>query len=261
MIVLASDYDGTLKINGKIAECDLQAIKNFQAKGNAFGIITGRTVGMIKHELIKYQVPFDFLICGNGATLADKEFHILKQTDIPFNDALQLIEDLKKRNVRVVISDGNQYGPLFDYRKTNSVHGQAPEPNEDCISGEEILKRKRIGLMVICNDSLKESQSLKNELEKKYSGKMYFHTNSGVIDVTAFNVDKSKGIEILQEHLGTEVSVIGDGYNDICMLDKFNSFVIKHAPIDVKSHGKYCVASIEECIEELFKGEMENERI
>lgn len=256
MIILASDYDGTLKINGKIAEADDQAIRSFQAQGNLFGIVTGRTVGMIKHELMKYHVPFDFLICANGATIVNQDYHILEQTDLCFDDALDLIEDCKQRNVSIIVSDGNQYGPLFDHRKNISNHKQAPEPNEDRISGDEILKRKRIGLMVICSDSLEESLSLKNELEQKYKGKMNFHYNNGVIDVTAWNVDKSQGIKKLEEKWKVSFNVIGDGYNDICMLDEFNSFAVNHASDEVKKHAKYCVASIEECIEKLLeKGE------
>lgn len=253
MIVLASDYDGTLKINGKISELDLQAICDFRSKGNCFGIVTGKTVGMIKHELIKYHVPFDFLICANGAVLVDKDYHILQQTNLCLDEVLTLIEDLKQRNVRVVVSDGNQYGMLFDCRTTNSASHQAPELSEDCISGEIILKRKSVSLMVICANSDEEGWHLKSELEKKYQGKLNFHYNSGVIDVTAFDVDKSKGIKRLKEQMNAPVYVIGDGFNDICMLKAFDSFALNHAKEEVKKQAKQSVASIEECIKELLK--------
>ena len=113
MIVLASDYDGTLKIKGQIAESDLEAIRAFQAAGNKFGISTGRTIGMIKYELIKYNVPFDFMICGNGGILVDSEYNVIERFDINFNDALEMIEEATKDpEISLSISDGDCYGKL-----------------------------------------------------------------------------------------------------------------------------------------------------
>ena len=41
MIIIASDYDGTLNHHG-ISEADKNAIKKFREAGNKFGIVTGR---------------------------------------------------------------------------------------------------------------------------------------------------------------------------------------------------------------------------
>ena len=49
MILLASDYDGTLKRQGKISETDIMAIQNFQREGNLFSLITGRSISMIRY--------------------------------------------------------------------------------------------------------------------------------------------------------------------------------------------------------------------
>lgn len=51
MKLLASDWDGTLRRNLKVDACDLDAIKLFREQQHRFGIVTGRSVGMLKNEL------------------------------------------------------------------------------------------------------------------------------------------------------------------------------------------------------------------
>ena len=87
MLVLASDFDGTWKQNGIVSDEDIQAILQFQAAGNQFGIITGRSVGMIRGELEEFKVPFDFLICNNGAVIADQNYCMVQRIDPDFEDA------------------------------------------------------------------------------------------------------------------------------------------------------------------------------
>ena len=51
MSLLASDYDGTLKRNGIIDNKSIEAILDFQRKGNQFAMITGLSIAMIQGEL------------------------------------------------------------------------------------------------------------------------------------------------------------------------------------------------------------------
>ena len=62
MQLLASDYDGTLKQYSDkekeltVEKRDKEAIDEFRERGNLFGIVTGRSKGMIDLELKKYGI-------------------------------------------------------------------------------------------------------------------------------------------------------------------------------------------------------------
>ncbi len=65
MVVLASDFDDTLYIldNEEVNMKNAEAIKRFVRLGNSFCIITGRNYTDLKQELIKYDIPYTYLIC------------------------------------------------------------------------------------------------------------------------------------------------------------------------------------------------------
>ena len=73
MKALASDFDGTLYVNGKIDSKDVEAINQFQ-KDNLFGICTGRP---IKHTVYFLTDHFksDFYITSTGSYILDKELN------------------------------------------------------------------------------------------------------------------------------------------------------------------------------------------
>lgn len=46
-MILGADWDNTIKINHDVRKEDIEAINNFR-KHNKFGVVTGRTLSMIK---------------------------------------------------------------------------------------------------------------------------------------------------------------------------------------------------------------------
>ena len=71
MKLLVSDYDGTLKSSVKDLMLNIEAINKFREKGNLFVIITGRGKS-IREYIEEYNIPYDYLICENGAIIYDK---------------------------------------------------------------------------------------------------------------------------------------------------------------------------------------------
>ena len=64
-MILASDFDGTIFIDGKISEKDIKAIRDFQEAGNLFAIVTGRAFASL-FPLIDGKIYPDAIICNNG---------------------------------------------------------------------------------------------------------------------------------------------------------------------------------------------------
>ncbi len=71
MLAAVSDYDGTIRRGGTIAPDTLAAIRDWRAKGNIFGIATGRDFSMLKQELDHWSLTCDFYACDNGAAVYD----------------------------------------------------------------------------------------------------------------------------------------------------------------------------------------------
>ena len=62
MKLFATDYDGTLKVDGTIQEKDLLSIYQWKAKGNLFVIDTGRSMESILEQVQLYKLPVDYFV-------------------------------------------------------------------------------------------------------------------------------------------------------------------------------------------------------
>ena len=64
-----SDFDRTLYVNGAVSERNIEAVKQWQRKGNLFFIATGRNLASIKEQLGFFDLEPDGLILNNGAAI------------------------------------------------------------------------------------------------------------------------------------------------------------------------------------------------
>ena len=60
MIIIASDFDGTLNHHG-ISEADKNAINKFRAEGNKFGIVTGRDLEQLLQLSARRKAVFQLV--------------------------------------------------------------------------------------------------------------------------------------------------------------------------------------------------------
>ena len=82
MKVAASDYDGTLFRQDRIAKSDAEAIKKWREAGHKFGVVSGRDHGMLVPQLHHYGVEFDYAVCNNGGIIHDATGRVLHQEKI-----------------------------------------------------------------------------------------------------------------------------------------------------------------------------------
>ena len=77
MLLVASDFDGTLYVNDiNIINKNIEYINKLRENNHLFAIITGRGLSIIE-LLKKYNISYDFLICENGAIIYDNKDNIL----------------------------------------------------------------------------------------------------------------------------------------------------------------------------------------
>lgn len=95
---LASDYDGTLAIGGRVSQHTIAALEKVAATGCKLLLVTGRMLADLQHAFPLYTL-FDYIVAENGALLYQPAqqrettlgalppssfFEALQQHDIPY---------------------------------------------------------------------------------------------------------------------------------------------------------------------------------
>ena len=109
MLLVASDFDGTLYVNDiNIINKNVEYINKIRENNHRFAIITGRGLS-IRELLKKYNISYDFLICENGAIIYDNKDNILYSCYLEQDDIDSTIEIIKKYNLKFIIDTGDKY--------------------------------------------------------------------------------------------------------------------------------------------------------
>lgn len=226
MKLIASDFDGTIFIDEKIKTEDIKAIRDFQDKGNLFGIVTGRTYHSL-FVLIEGKMDPDFVIANNGS-------HIFVKNGKDMTEVLKYSLDQDK--IRDVI---DFYGGKYQTRIFTDKD-RAVDKISDLREGEEILS------LAIYSD---------NMLENPFQEDLSFHKSIGVTDVINSAVSKQTGIEFIKDFYGfdKEIIAIGDDFNDIKFLEQTRlSFSLNYVEEkEVLDAVNFTVEGIRELIENI----------
>ena len=75
--IVVSDYDKTFYLNDEDIENNKIAVDEFRKKGNIFVIATGRSYFDLQNKVKLYQFEYDYLLINHGATMIDKNNHVI----------------------------------------------------------------------------------------------------------------------------------------------------------------------------------------
>ena len=227
-MILASDFDGTIFIDGKISQKDIKSIRDFQEAGNLFAIVTGRSYASL-FPLIDGKIDPDIIIANNGGHIFVKQNDKLKEiftANISLSKAREFLEFYAEKIP-------NQMAIFTESRKQFDIENVV-EP---------------IMALAIYSDS---------EIPNYFPEDFDFHYSIGVIDVVKKGINKQRGIEIIKEYykFDGEIIAIGDDFNDIIFLKKTPySFTLDYVTNEkVRDAANYSVESIFHLIDKLREG-------
>ena len=142
--MLISDYDGTLKTGSNISlQLNIRAIRKFMNGENKFVISTARGFDSIKRETNKYNIPYDYLTCNNGAIIFDNRDQIIHQKTLSMGDIedIQMVASLENLDVYF-------YDVYGQKGREDIVYGSIPvgffyknDHLEQLLSPLEVIKR------------------------------------------------------------------------------------------------------------------------
>jgi HAD superfamily hydrolase (TIGR01484 family) len=230
MRIAVSDYDGTLCKNGIVSIEDIEAINAWRETGNLFGIATGRDLSLITYCISQWNIPFDFLICVNGAILYDDKLNLLRSINIP--DAL-----VKETLLHPAARASMHYQLCTD--GVNKIYIQNPDSyfnsldvTYESITYEQALIQNNLQQISLAYTTKEELIERACALSNAFGDRLCLNINNVFIDINEKSVNKLKGIlDILaiKRWPAEGLLVIGDEENDIPMIRRFKGFSISSA--------------------------------
>ena len=227
MKILASDFDKTLYIEEKDKLIkNIEAIKKFIISGNLFCIITGRNYSDLKNLLNKYNIPYSYLICQDGAKIFDNMDYAINTNLIDRKVVDKVCDLLDSKDCPYYLDDG--------YNTTTN--------RDDCVK------------IVIRHDDKKQAEELAEYIKNNID--VYLYISSKHINIINKNVNKANSLRKLAELEKLNINniyVIGDDINDMEMLKDFKGAIMKSHTEDLDDTKKIEYNYLYEYIEELSK--------
>lgn len=215
-----------------ITKENLDAVNKWQVEGNLFIITTGRHKKSIIEQMENFSLKPDYYICNNGAVILDKEKNIIFSKCISnqmieeiieyicenYENSFEIIE--KERTIKIMnnrgIDNHNPTDIILDRAHISSI--------KDVVQlHKKFDKEERVAELVI-------------DLNTKFRSSLAAYANVLNVDIVANGMNKSTGIDFICREISNidDILVIGDSYNDIEMVQKYNGFTVEHGNEDIK---------------------------
>ncbi|MEM5770135.1 MAG: HAD hydrolase family protein, partial [Bacillota bacterium] len=198
--------------------------------GNVFGIATGRALNLIIHESNYWKIPFDFLICNNGAVLYDEKLNVLRSVNVPdmmIREVLLHPSALASTHYELC----NEGISRIYVRSTESIFHNTDIPYER-ISLEESLLQNNVQQISFGYAAEFEYKKHSDSLLAAFHDYLSLNMNHLVIDINHRGINKLSGILDMLEIQGWPAQgllAIGDNENDLSMIRHFKGFSINGA--------------------------------
>lgn len=267
---IATDLDGTLfypKRKLRLLKSDnTRFLKSLIAEGKKVILVTGRT-GHVSSKVAKRIKSDDLHIIGcNGALIIDKG-EVIDETPMDINKAKELCQLLDKNpKVKSILVFTNKHNLVVDDSHLGlflALIGRVGMKlqgvyNEPYISGKDklykILDEKDTKVYKIMpwfglgknSDEIARLASI--EYKESVGDCFEIAWSESAVEIVAKGVDKAKGLNFILSKYGIkndEVLVAGDSGNDLPLFENFeHSFVMSHAPEEVKSKAKHVIETV-----------------
>ena len=235
MYILASDYDGTLN-RGGVSPAVREAIADFRAAGNLFGIVTGR--GYWAYDTVREaEIGVDFILAMNGAMVIDPASG--EVTDEVTAESGRSVLSL----ARMRAEEWGQSLGVISGKRRMTVHGAHPDGlswddgRERCAPLSRLAEFPRFSLLdTRCPDAAAAALCAE-VIRARFGETMNPLLNGRYIDIPPAGTDKGEGLSRTAARLGVPMDRIfcaGDSMNDFAMLARFRGLAVENAVPELK---------------------------
>lgn len=248
--LMAVDIDGTLlNDRNEITPNTKNAIRQAVEKGLIFTIASGRPIQGIEwlNKALDLDVPY---ITYNGAMVVmGKSRKVLYEQKLSEKDADDIIKLGEKYGTTVLVwKDDVLYVRKMDERVKTYKALARVEP----VVTDDMCQVIRGGVTkILWFDEIDKIEQCRREIGEYLSENVNFHPSKpNFMEFVDKNASKAIAMEKLGEYFGidrSEMIAVGDGYNDISMIEYAGLGVaMANSPDDVKAKADYITLSNEE---------------
>ena len=249
--LIAADMDGTLlNDNGTITPQTVIAIKNAINRGAIFTISTGRPIqGVDKYkDILNLKTP---IITYNGAMIVKSDTReVLFSKTLLYEDAMTILKIGNEMSITMCIWANNQLycnvhnERVDDYKKLSDVEPKLID-DYSALAKSGITKILWYDQATVITDV---QEKLKNVLFEKVT---YCISKPTFLEFFHSEVSKAKAMKTIGKIFKIrreEMIAIGDGYNDLPMIEYAGLGVaMANAPEDVKKQSDYITERSNNC--------------
>ncbi|PSW14503.1 hypothetical protein C9J01_08710 [Photobacterium rosenbergii] len=251
--LLASDYDKTFfyKTNPEALAENLAAVSQWQQRGNIFAISTGRDAASMLYERQNKDVQFDYLVSLNGSLIIDHNNTVIFKQAFSSSLASALVDDIREEfNDEIIISNGFD-GCNFTQREMSQNDPVAREVYQRNLaiysrSIEQSLEHEVLLVGCLAKDQ-QQANAVRSRILDKHKADVEVFINLNYINIVPKGISKASGLELVMQHANisrSNVTVIGDDYNDIPMLEAFRGFAVPNAKEELIAVAEDTVESV-----------------
>lgn len=248
-ILICSDFDGTVGGSSERLAHDLEMIEKLRTAGHLFGLVSGRNAAGLRWVREKYAIPVDFLMSSSGGS-CHIDGELLFSVDAGAALVYPLAEFLMKRGSGMVVVNHADGADFLYYRHSDG--------REDWLmprSKWQDLARPFPQVSGYFKD-YSACRAVGDEIERLFPT-LTALPNDDCLDIVPKGSNKAVGIARLAMYYGIKkenIFTVGDNFNDLHMLDSYNSFVVENAPDEVKKHATVGITpSVGNMIEQILK--------
>lgn len=227
MKMIVSDFDETFSIN---IDKNIKSAREFINNNNLFVIATGSSYQSYIDKLDGRNFRISYLIVNHGAT-------VYKDNKILYSDYLN--NDLSN-NIYKDIINSDYYSYFFC--------------NEKVRMSDKVLNNTT-KINIVYKSSI-QAEQMQHKLLQKY-GKyincyLLYETLLEITNIKASKINAINNIMKIEGIPSSEVYTIGDGYNDIEMIKKFNGCAMKNSVLELKQVASKQYSNVFELIKEVM---------
>ncbi len=264
MKLFASDFDGTLSKNHiGVSHANKKAIEQWQKKGYLFGFVSGRDYYNLKEVARNEHIKIDFYVCFNGAYVVDGKQKVLFEQRLD-TDLTQLLTTLKKQTISFLMVSLDKYyffhRPSF-HKIRNQMGMYAYIKVNQLIHKREKTRKfelfqSDLPIQISCLTKSNEAAQKLASMVESIDDTVHAMVNNCYVDLIAKGVDKAVGVKAIQEALSMDyqnIYVAGDNYNDVEMIEAYQSFVMADGVDFVKERATHVVEHVSDALKQLME--------
>ncbi len=214
--LIATDFDGTLNIQGKVSGFDRKMLAEWRARGNYFGIVTGRGLDFYKTvREIGIDSLLDYLIIYNGSFIGDMNGNCLYESFIPRDIFFEIQQFLSG------FADIEHYDKVSDKEFYHQYYATFPD------------YARALGVA--------------SQINEKFGSEITAFVNGPHINIAKKGSSKSEGVKFILSHYGLqpgEGAVVGDDYNDLQMITDHRGWAIRSGRPEVVAAAEHTCSSV-----------------